>query len=281
MDGSNFEHTAASAPTERERDLQRWAEFQSVLLAMAGHDLRQPLQVILSGYAFLSRNPRDDRERLCIERGKLAIAQLTDQFNHLIDALHLHERADMSPAVMRLQPVLASLCNDHAEMAAQKGLELALSPTNASVVSDPVLLEGILRNLVRNALKYTPEGGRILIGCRRRGPLIRIEVHDTGVGISPDQLSRVFDAFHRADSTGAEGLGLGLFVVKRAAELLGHQMDVWSELGNGSCFSVLAPATTERRDSVPVRQNTMLPDLLALPSFGPGLCPMTAHCNLA
>jgi len=85
------------------------------------------------------------------------------------------------------------------------------------VVSDAVLLDGILRNLVHNAVKYTPLGGRILVGCRRRRSHVRIEVHDTGVGIPPEHLCAIFSAFRRNDATGADGIGLGLFIVRRAA----------------------------------------------------------------
>jgi len=88
-----------------------------------------------------------------------------------------------------LQPLLRNLCRASHEPARRKGLELRVCPTQAVVMSDVVLLEGVLRNLIRNALKYTPAGGRVLVGCRRRGPEIRIEVFDTGVGIPPEQLS--------------------------------------------------------------------------------------------
>jgi signal transduction histidine kinase len=109
-------------------------------------------------------------------------------------------------------------------------------------MSNPVLLDGILRNLVRNAVKYTEPGGRILIGCRRVGRDIRIDVYDTGIGISPDHLPRIFDAFQRIDSTRPDGLGIGLFVVRRAVHLLGHRVEVRSQPGYGSRFSVFARA---------------------------------------
>jgi two-component system, OmpR family, phosphate regulon sensor histidine kinase PhoR len=109
-----------------------------------------------------------------------------------------------------------------------------------AVMSDAVLLDGILRNLVRNAIKYTRQGGTILLGCRRRGPDVSIEVHDTGIGIPPHHLSKVFDAFHRVDSVDPNGLGLGLFVVRRAVDVLGHRIEVQSRVGRGSSFSILA-----------------------------------------
>jgi signal transduction histidine kinase len=87
------------------------------------------------------------------------------------------------------------------------------------------------------------------LGCRRRNAHIRIEVLDTGVGIPPDKLSKIFEAFHRLDWTRADGLGLGLFVVRRASDLLEHQIFVRSLLGHGSCFSILAKAPLADGDS--------------------------------
>jgi signal transduction histidine kinase len=109
-------------------------------------------------------------------------------------------------------------------------------------MSDAMLLEGAVCNLVRNALKYTPPGGRIVVGCRPRGAVVRIEVHDNGIGIPADQLSKIFEAFHRVNSTRPDGLGLGLFIVRRAVDLLGHRIAVRSSMGRGTCFTVLAKA---------------------------------------
>ena len=95
---------------------------------------------------------------------------------------------------------------------------------------------------MRNAAKYPEPGGCILVGCRRVRDGTRIDVYDTGVGIAPEYLPRIFDAFQRVDSTRADGLGIGLFVVRRAAQLLGHRIEVGSALGRGSRFSVIARA---------------------------------------
>jgi signal transduction histidine kinase len=153
----------------------------------------------------------------------------------------MHQQAaNVDPAPVRLEPLLSGLHLDHLIPARQKGVTLRLCRTRAAVMSDATLLEAVLRNLIRNALEYTRPGGRVLLGCRRRGRDIAIEVYDTGVGIAPDQLTRVFEAFQRIDSTCADGLGLGLFVVRRAGDLLGHRIEVRSAVGRGSCFSVLA-----------------------------------------
>ena len=162
-----------------------------------------------------------------------------------MDALRLHQQAaTIGPVPVLLSPMLARLGRDHEEMANRKGLTLRVRPIDVAVVSDPFLLEVALRNLLRNALKFTGPGGRVLVGCRRRGSRVRIEIHDTGIGIPPDKLARVFDAFHRLDSNQTDGLGLGLFVVRRAVDLLGHSLEVRSTVGHGSCFSILAEAST-------------------------------------
>jgi signal transduction histidine kinase len=238
---SELEHPAGNGTNLREQNLQRASDFYAVLLAMAGHDLRQPLQVIMSAYSWLARRHPEGREREYVERGQLAIAQMTDQLDHLVDALHLHERSSRIELVpVSLEPLLSDLCRDNNGLARQRRLRIRHCFTRIAVLSDKVLLDSILRNLICNALKYTPAGGKILIGCRRRGSIVRIEVHDTGVGIPPNYLSKIFDAFQRLDSPQSNGLGLGLFVVRRAVDLLGHRIEVRSMVGRGSCFSVLA-----------------------------------------
>jgi two-component system phosphate regulon sensor histidine kinase PhoR len=227
--------------TRRERELQQANDFHTLLLAMAGHDLRQPLQIITYVYDWLSRRLEAPSERQYLQRGSLAITQLTRQVNLLVQALRLYEReGHFEPVPVPLLPLLGRLGRENQELACRGGLRLRVRPMDVAVMSDPVLLESILRNLICNALKYTNPGGQILVGCRRRGWRIGIEVHDTGVGIPADKRSRIFDAFHSLDLTRTDGLGLGLFVVKRAADLLGHGIEVRSTVGRGSCFSILA-----------------------------------------
>lgn len=108
-------------------------------------------------------------------------------------------------------------------------------------MSNPLLLSAILRNLLTNAIRYTEPGGRILIGCRRSGCDVRIDVYDTGIGIASERLPKIFDAFERLDSLRCDGLGIGLFIVRRALELLGHRIEISSEVSKGSRFSVFAP----------------------------------------
>jgi two-component system, OmpR family, phosphate regulon sensor histidine kinase PhoR len=231
--------------SDQEHDLQRASDFNALLVGMAGHDLRQPLQIIQSTYEWLSGRLAADAEKAWLRRGELAATMLTQQLDHLVDGVRLHDQSTkMTFAPVPLAPLLDRVRNEGVELTRKKWLDLRIRPTRAVVVSNGILLEGIVRNLVRNAIKYTPESGRVLIACRRRGADIRIDVFDTGIGMSADQIPRIFKAFERLDSTKPDGLGLGLFVVRRAVELLGHRIEVSSTVGRGTRFSVLAKSAT-------------------------------------
>jgi two-component system phosphate regulon sensor histidine kinase PhoR len=133
------------------------------------------------------------------------------------------------------------MCSENEDAALGRGVDMRVCSTKARVMSNSVLLSGILRNLVTNAVKYTQPGGRILIGCRRTGQDMRIDVYDTGIGIPPEQLPRIFEAFERLDHMRCDGLGIGLFIVRRALELLGHRIEIRSTVSQGSRFSIFAP----------------------------------------
>jgi signal transduction histidine kinase len=220
---------------------QRMSDFHEALLAMTGHDLRQPLQIILSASGWLERRLTGPAEREYVWRIHQATLQTVKHLDHLVEALRIDERAaGPCPEPVSLSAVFANIENEHVPAAADRGVRLRVLRNGIVVMSDPVLLEGIPRNLVGNALKYTPIGGKVVVGCRRHGTTRWIEVHDTGVGIPENKLSQVFEAFHRLDSTSADGLGLGLFLVRRAAASLGHRVHVKSKVGQGSCFTVIA-----------------------------------------
>ena len=224
-------------------ELQRTSDFQAALLGMAGHDLRQPLQIIQSVYEWLGGRLAHTSERVRLARGEQAIAKLTEQLDRLVSALRLYEHTQkMEITSVPLGPLFWRIASENENDARENGIDLRIHATRGAVVSNSVLLEGILRNLVRNAVKYTEPGGRILIGCRRIKDDIRIDIYDTGVGIASEHLPQIFDAFQRVDSTRADGLGIGLFVVRRAVALLGHRVEVRSRVGCGSRFSVFARA---------------------------------------
>lgn len=234
-------NTIFSDPGQAYVQLQRTSDFQATLLGMAGHDLRQPLQVIQSAYELLSYKVADGKERVRLERGERAIRRLTEQLDRLVGALRLYEHAKkMHVAPVSVQHVLRRVVEECADCAIERGIVLRVRSTERVIMSDVVLLEGIMRNLVRNAIKYTEAGGEVLIGCRTRGSEVRIDVYDTGIGMAPESLPKIFEAFQRVAPTSAEGLGIGLFVVRRAVDLLGHRVEVTSCPGRGSRFSIYA-----------------------------------------
>lgn len=214
-------------------------------LAQAGHDLLQPLNAArLSLSALAETRADEDGERLVrkVERG---LATIEDLLKTLLDI----SRLDAGVTVPRIEPVplgqiLADLATDFAPVAARRGLRLDVVPVRLHVASDAVMLTRILQNLIGNALRYT-ESGRVLVGVRRKGAdRVRIDVIDTGPGIPENQHHAVFEEFHRgraAAHDGEVGLGLGLSIVQRLADVLDHRISLRSEVGRGSTFSLELP----------------------------------------
>ncbi len=198
------------------------SDFSAALLAMAGHDLRQPLQVITSAHDVLAQILHSDEQRQELARAADATAQLADMLGQLVEALQLRERSgDRLHLPVRLRPILADLAAEFAESACLNGITLRVTSAEGAALSHTVMLTGILRNLIRNAIDYTPPGGSV---------------------------------FQRADESRPDGLGLGLFIVKHAADLLGHRIEVSSVEGRGSCFIVVANAA-KRSAPAPIGLN--------------------------
>ena len=174
------------APDMQDRRLKTLAaqEFQTTIVGMLGHDLRQSLQVIQGTYALLRSRLEQMPQQAWLERGERAATKLTEQLNCLVDAFYLAERTDaLEVSSVGLGPLFWRLRHENEHSAIQRGIDLRAVTANAHVVSNPVLLGCILQNLLTNAIRYTEPGGRILIGCRHKGPEIRIDVYDTGIGI--------------------------------------------------------------------------------------------------
>ena len=219
------------------------SDLLATLLPMAGHDLRQPLQLIVSAHDVLMTMRLDNAQREQLAQAAIATKQLTGMFGQLVEAVQLHERSHDGVGVpVQLQPMLDGLLAEFTEPARLKAITLRITAARVAAFSHPVLLTGILRNLIRNAIDYTPRGGNLFVAARRCGGELCIEVRDTGAGVRPHALARIFEAFERADARCGDGLGLGLFIVKRAADLLGHRVEVCSADGRGSCFTVVAHA---------------------------------------
>lgn len=246
---------------ERTRELSDANRAKSRLLAAASHDLRQPLHALNLMVAQLRLDPdAGERQRLGL-RVDQAIASINALFDGLLDVSKL-DAGVIHPQITAfpMQRLLDRMDVAHSAAARGKGLELRIRASQAWVVSDPVLLERILGNLVGNAVRYTRRGA-ILVGCRRAGAGLRVTVWDTGIGIAPDKQARIFDEFYRLETEGNVadgGLGLGLSIVARLADLLGHEVSVRSTPGRGSCFTITVPRSTGQKPAATPEEDPRL-----------------------
>jgi signal transduction histidine kinase len=212
----------------------------SRLMAVAGHDLKQPLQVMVIAIDRIRNKLTDakDRERLglAIDAGM----RMAEELDRLAETSVLQTGLG-APKLSRfpVSDIFESIVHTWHLHAEAKGLRLVVLPSHAQIVSDPSMLRAIIGNLVGNAIKYTARG-RVLVGCRKRGNFLSIEVLDSGSGIPAEQLGAIFDAFHQIHPA-SEGLGLGLSIVRRTAEALSHPIALKSDLARGSHFTVLVP----------------------------------------
>ena len=210
-------------------------------LASASHDLRQPMHTIGLLVALLRNRGGPTEQNNIIEKIHGATQAMENLFTGLLDISKLD--AGMVKATVEdfaIADVLDAARVNFTPQADANGLILRFALCSASVKSDAVILERIIANLVANAVRYTKRG-KILVGCRRRNNAIEIQVWDTGVGIPAERQSEIFQEFFQLgnpERDRTKGLGLGLSIVKRSAELLGHQINVHSIPGKGSCFSV-------------------------------------------
>ena len=217
---------------------------KSRFLAAASHDLRQPLQTLSLLQGLLAKKVKDADSLQLLARSDAALAGMAGMLNTLLDINQL-EAGVVRPKVVDfpINDLLEHLKTEFAYHAQAKGLRWRVLPCRLAIRSDPRLLDQMLRNLLSNALKYT-ERGTLLLGCRRHGGKLWIEVWDTGPGIPGGQLRSIFQEFHQIDNRARElsrGLGLGLAIVQRLGDLLGHAVDVRSREGRGSVFSIETP----------------------------------------
>ncbi len=218
---------------------------KSRFLAVASHDLRQPLQTLaLIEGLLLSRTDLDERAAGLVTRLGQTVGAMTGMFNTLLDINQIEAGViHPEPVSFPVQEMLGRLRDECALQARTQKLDLRLVDCRLWIHSDPRLLEQMIRNLISNALKYTTRG-KVLIGCRRRGKALAIEVWDTGIGIAPGQLGAIFEAYHQIDNAARErarGLGLGLSIVDRLARLLDLGLSVRSSPAKGSVFTIEIP----------------------------------------
>lgn len=215
---------------------------RSRLFSNMGHDLRQPLQSLVLIHSLLERTVEDERAQKLLTRSAEILSSMTAMVNSLIGRSAIEDYSDTrNVIVFPVNEILQRLEREFLPHAQVAGLELRIVPSSHTIESDPVLLEQIVRNLVTNALTYTKKG-KVLLGCRRRGNSLTIEVWDTGIGLHPAKLDTILGELQKLeaaeDASGSPGLGLGLFIVKRLARLLGHRVDLRSTHGKGAVFAI-------------------------------------------
>ncbi|MBA4246181.1 MAG: hybrid sensor histidine kinase/response regulator [Pseudomonas sp.] len=218
-------------------------------LAAASHDLLQPLNAARLLISTLRERQLPSAEHNLVERSHLALEGAEDLLADLLDISKL-DQAAIKPDVdvYRLQELLAPLASEFEGVAAAAGLRLRVRIADCAVHTDFRLLTRILRNFLSNACRYTESGG-VLLGARPRGAFVELQVWDSGRGIAADQLDKIFLEFNQLDvgrATERKGVGLGLAIVERIARMLGYPVQVRSEPGRGSVFSIRVPRAEVR-----------------------------------
>jgi signal transduction histidine kinase len=231
------EHLIASLRDQTDTAKQA-VTVKNNLLANAAHDLRQPVHA-LAFYADWLRNEPDVAAEV-VPKILLATDSVNTLFNSLFDFAKL-EAGAVQPqfTAVPVCEIVADLMLQFGPAAQSKGLELRQHLTRAYVWTDPVLVRRIVGNLVANAVRYT-EHGSVLIATRLRGNKMSIEVWDTGIGIAPEHQDQVFKEFYKASAhAGTEdGFGLGLAIVRRLSDVLGHAVHMRTQVGRGTCMRV-------------------------------------------
>lgn len=245
--------TATAELASQKDAAERANKAKSRFLAAASHDLRQPLHALSLFAADLQRQLRGGKTQ---ELPHIAeqIATSTHVLGELLDSLLDISRLDVAgikPDIraFALDPIFERLMASFRRAAADRNMTLRIRPTVLWLVSDPVLIERMLANLIANAIRYTPPGGRIFVGARRRGSDVQIDVRDNGAGIAPEHQAAIFAEFYQVGNTAREqnkGLGLGLSIVDRLARALHVTVSLNSRVGGGTTFMLrLAAARPE------------------------------------
>ena len=234
-------HRALEAARETaERASQANARF----LAVASHDLRQPLQAAVNYLAVLDKKLRDPPMRNTLEKLDSSLTAVRELLSRLLDISKL-EAGTVTPEKrpFKVSELFERLADEIGPSARERGLRLRVVPSSHTLYSDPLLLMEMMQNLLVNAVRYTREGG-VLLGSRRSGNELRLQVVDTGIGIPQDRLDDIFLEFVQVGDQPRRrkpGLGLGLAIVKRLSELLDHPVKVTSLVGRGTTAEIRVP----------------------------------------
>jgi len=249
---------------------ERANKANSAFLAAASHDLRQPVQALSLLNGALRRTVEGPLALEMVEGQQHSLDAMTNLLNSLLDISRLDAGA-VEPEFedFPVQRLVDRLSAEFSRQARHKGLGFDADSCNTLVRSDPNLLAEIIQNFVSNAIRYTDKGS-VNLSCREQGGHLWIDVADSGIGIAADQIEEIFKEFHQIKTPGTdkEGFGLGLAIVKRLADLLRHEIDVTSDPGNGSVFSVSLPivkqTSTQRSEAGRSTDKESQPDVTGL-----------------
>ena len=238
-------------------EAERASVAKTKFLAAASHDLRQPVQSLVFFTAALAAQLPEGATRGLVRDMEVAVDALKMLLDSLLDVSKLDAGVvTVRPMVFPIDSILATMRVSYSTLASAKGVDLTVMPCSALVRTDPALFGRMIQNLVDNAVRYTARG-RILVGCRRRGDHLRVEVWDTGIGIPAGQTEEIFEEFTQVanpERDREKGRGLGLAIVKRLARLLGARVSVRSVHGRGSVFWVEVPLQASIRPRPVVRR---------------------------
>lgn len=265
---------ATQALREKKEEAELASHDKSRFLAVASHDLRQPLHALGLYVAELQRKLSETEHQHLVEQIVNSIEAFSELLNALLDISKLDAGVIVPQIrIFGMNDMLNRIASDYQRMADDKNILMIVRKCNWCISSDPLLLERILVNLVSNAIRYTSQNGRIMVACRRRGNFLRIEVRDNGIGISQIDQGNIFREFYQVKQSRLEstkGLGLGLAIVDRLTKLLGHRIELRSTPNMGSVFAL----------EVPLALRSGRPYMSAVSQFRPDVASMASESPL-
>ena len=235
------------------RDAEVANRAKTQFFAAASHDLRQPLHAVGLFAEALRNKSRDEEVIQLVNSINSSVDALEGLFSELLDITKIDTGAvESKPQNFSLKEIFARQRLHYEPTAFEKGLELKFRGEQHFAYADPVLVDRILRNLISNAIRYTNDGG-VLVSCRPRGDKLLLQVWDSGIGIRESEQGRIFEEFYQVQPDQPlpphqrKGLGLGLAIVRRLADLMGTPLTVRSRPGHGTVFSLLVPVGRAQR----------------------------------
>jgi signal transduction histidine kinase len=241
----------ASRANARDHSLDRERRRKETFVSIMAHEIRQPLSALLSAVDVIRLSPEAATANRALEIMRRQIGQMSRVVDDLLDATRwARGKVTLRKQRLDVRDVVRDAALDIAAAVAERGHELVVATASEPLWADadPQRLHQVLSNLLRNAVKYTDPGGRILIAADRRAATVTLRVSDTGCGIEPEALTSVFDLFAQVRPSEVAGLGIGLSVVREIVTLHGGRIEARSEgLGHGTEFIVMLPLARDER----------------------------------